>query len=639
MEPCRILSKVTGKTFGLPFWGLLVFGSLQAQSQDSLKQALTQRWQSDPQATTVGLKAYAANALATDNRTEFAWALNFQGVVFGALGELDSSYQYYAQSLEYCRVHGIKEIEKKTLMNLAINYQYQGKYVEAASQYMDALRIFDAEKDTLGMGHAYSGLGGVSNYMGEQRKAITYYAKAIQYYEGIHAVELTGIVWSNMGTMYRDLGIADSALLSFERAETLLTGAGNQLGLANLYSNLGGFYEFTDRDKARGFYAKGFGVAQQINYPRGTLVNGAGMARLWLLQRDYPQAIKYGESTMTLAIALDDRQFQSEALKVLHESYAATGQPAKAYASLLHFKSLSDSISGSESKQAVAELEIKYETAKKEKEIAQQRITIAERDLHAQESAIANARLSLWLTALGATLIIFLLGGLWLWWVQREKRRQLQQELRMTQQLEAEKRAKHLSDEKLRISRELHDNIGSQITYIVSSLDNLSYYSTGPEAMAKVGQIAGYGREALGDLRQAIWALHVDAGFADFVHRVSELAMRHFPSESLNVQQDVLKDRKLDTTEAINMLRIVQEALQNAAKYSQASQLQLNFRCDKQGWCVEIIDNGVGFDLTAPPQGEGLGIEGMRARAAAIQARLKIDAAPGAGTRITLQKP
>lgn len=609
-----------------------------AQVDDSLKQSLVQGWQSDPHVAIQGSREYAAKAQALGNATELAWALNFQGVVLGALGEFDSSYHYYAQCLAYCREHGVKDIEKKALMNLAINYQYQGKYVEAAGQYRAALHIFEETQDTLGMGHAYSGLGGVSKFLGEDSKAISQYRRAIELYESIGVVPLTGPVWSNLGVLYRDLGRRDSALACMELAESLLSDAGNRLGLVNLYSNLAGLYENSAPDQAQEYYAKGLDMAATIDYPRGRLVNSTGMARLWLLRQDHRQAIRYGEASLGLALELDDLQFQGEALRVLHEAYAHTGQHVRAYAVLLRFKSLHDSIVGLDSKRAVAELEIKYETAKKEQEIAQHRIALAEQDLKAQQVATHNAVLTQWLTLLGAALLVVLVGGLWLGWVQQEKRRRLRKELEMTQRLEAEKRAKQVSEEKLRISRELHDNIGAQITYIISSLDNLGYSGGGAETLGKVSTIAGYGREALSDLRQAIWALHVDAGFSDVARRAAELAMRHFPSEGLRIEEDILQDRKLDAAEAINLLRIVQEALHNAAKYAQATQVRLVFRCDDGGWEVAVADNGVGFDLSAPAQGEGLGMEGMRARATAMGATFHVATSPGQGTSITVQK-
>lgn len=617
---------------------LLVTRPLMAQVDDSLKQSLLQGWQADPRKAVEQVKVYAQKAQAKGDKTEYAWALNFEGVVLGALGEYDSSYQCYTRSLAYCKKHGIPEIEKKTQMNLAINFHNQGKYVESAAQYREALQLFEETHDTLGMGHTYSGLGGVSRFLGEDAKAISQYRKAIELYTEIGAIPLTGSVWSNLGVIYRDLGNSDSALYCLELAESLLLEAGGQLALVNVYSNMAGLYERTDPQKAKDYYAKGLALAEEIDAPRGRLVNSAGMARLQLLQQAYPQAISHGNATLALATELDDLQFQAEALNVLHEAHGAMGQHAKAYGYLLRFKSLSDSIAGFESKKAVAELEIKYETAKKEKEIAQQRISLAEQALEAQLAATRNARLTLWLALLSAALIIAVIAGLWIWRVQSEKRRRLRQELELTQRLEAEKRAKEISEEKLRISRELHDNIGSQITYIISSLDNLGYQAVGPATLAQVGDIAGYGREALSDLRQAIWALHVDASFSDVARRSAELGLRHFPSEVLVVEELIAQDWKLNATEAIHLLRIVQEALQNAAKYAQAPQVRLRFASDDKGWEVEISDTGIGFELGSLPQGEGLGLNGMQARAQAMQAHLTVKSRPGQGTSILLQK-
>ena len=82
------------------------------------------------------------------------------------------------------------------------------------------------------------------------------------------------------------------------------------------------------------------------------------------------------------------------------------------------------------------------------------------------------------------------------------------------------------------------------------------------------------------------------------------------------------------------LFRVVQEALQNAIKYSQTTNLSVHLDNDGDALRVTIIDNGVGFDVDTA-WGNGVGLVSMVERLEAIGGALQIDSRPGAGTRVT----
>ena len=86
------------------------------------------------------------------------------------------------------------------------------------------------------------------------------------------------------------------------------------------------------------------------------------------------------------------------------------------------------------------------------------------------------------------------------------------------------------------------------------------------------------------------------------------------------------------------LFRVVQEALQNAIKYSQAKNLSVHLENDADGLRVTITDDGVGFDVDAA-WGNGVGLVSMIERLEAIGGALQIDSRPGAGTRVTASVP
>lgn len=364
---------------------VLFLGNLHllALPLDSLKANYTATWRTAPEATITNLKQYVKQAFQEKELEEVAWGLNFQGIIFGALGQFDSSYFYYDQSLAYSRKYDFPEVEKKTLMNLAINYQYQGRFTEALSQFLDAIRLFERENDTLGKAHAYTGLGNVYRFLNEPRKAISAYQKSLIYYEELGQLSQTAVVWSNLGTLFRDLGKVDSAFYCMDTSEVLLLAFQDRIGLASLYINKAGIYEHSDTKLAKELYLKSRAIGREVNAARLVAMSSIGLARQSLFEKNYAQASQSGQEALLSAKAMADLQVQKEALEILAKAADQLGQHKKAFDYQFELKAISDSILNLERQKTVAELEIKYETEKKEKEIAE-----SERELARNQAEI-----------------------------------------------------------------------------------------------------------------------------------------------------------------------------------------------------------------------------------------------------------
>ncbi len=82
--------------------------------------------------------------------------------------------------------------------------------------------------------------------------------------------------------------------------------------------------------------------------------------------------------------------------------------------------------------------------------------------------------------------------------------------------------------------------------------------------------------------------------------------------------------------------RIGQEALENIGRHAQAKRVDVKLIGDASGLCMEIVDDGMGFDPQAPEMGRHFGLQGMSERAQLIHAAFEISSRPGEGTRLSL---
>ena len=199
-----------------------------------------------------------------------------------------------------------------------------------------------------------------------------------------------------------------------------------------------------------------------------------------------------------------------------------------------------------------------------------------------------------------------------------------------------------LQKEKERISRELHDNVGSQLTYIIKSIDTLSY-KTGkhPERVQEgLDSLSDFSRDTLNQLRESIWAINtkeitlreLEAKIQDHVSKVAA----RVSGVELILQTEITNDVIVNPGKAIGIFRIVQEALVNSIKYANCERITIHFfQKEDTKLLVKVSDNGKGFDASAV-KSHSYGLKNMKARAEEIGAEVAINSAPGRGTTVEL---
>jgi len=199
--------------------------------------------------------------------------------------------------------------------------------------------------------------------------------------------------------------------------------------------------------------------------------------------------------------------------------------------------------------------------------------------------------------------------------------------------LREEKENHKLMQERLRISKELHDNIGARITHIISSLDIEMYKNTTSTSIESINTFA---RETMTQLRETIWAVSDKTiFFSEFVLRIGQYVNQINPMTEANVslQDNILEDFELHPIETINLYRIVQETIHNAIKYAEASTIIIDITSTPAHTEIVISDNGMGFNTSSSKMGNGL--HNMQTRAHEIKAKLHINSS-SRGTVISI---
>ncbi|NDJ87533.1 MAG: PAS domain S-box protein [Chloroflexi bacterium] len=200
-------------------------------------------------------------------------------------------------------------------------------------------------------------------------------------------------------------------------------------------------------------------------------------------------------------------------------------------------------------------------------------------------------------------------------------------------------RAKELAaiEERQRLARDLHDAVSQSLFASRILPESLpAIWQQKPERIPEhLDKLILLNQSALAEMRILLLELRPEQllkmSLREALHKLTE-AVRGRRQMELSVHCDDSSD--IPTDIAVTVYRIAQEALNNVAKHSFATQCEVILRADHQRLMLSVGDNGNGFD--PDNTGAGIGLSSMRERAAAIDATIDIQSQIGQGTRISL---
>ena len=200
-------------------------------------------------------------------------------------------------------------------------------------------------------------------------------------------------------------------------------------------------------------------------------------------------------------------------------------------------------------------------------------------------------------------------------------------------------------DEKRRISRELHDETSQSMASILAYLRILHGKLATPEQRELLQEARELTSEAMQGLKQLAVDLHPplleDLGLLVAIEKYIDTLRR--THKDLTVRWETQGDfTGLDRTLALVIYRSVQEGLTNIVRHAHAREASVKLRATAKEVCVEIADDGVGFEKDTAERARldrHLGLVSMKERAELLEGSFSVESAPGAGTRLFLCLP
>jgi PAS domain S-box-containing protein len=213
-------------------------------------------------------------------------------------------------------------------------------------------------------------------------------------------------------------------------------------------------------------------------------------------------------------------------------------------------------------------------------------------------------------------------------------------------QILQQQRAVAMLQERTRLARELHDSIGQVLAYVSMQAQAIRKRAIEGDLLAvdaQLSRLAEASQVAHADLRESILSLNIGAGedwsFPTALRQYLDAYHDNYGIQTHLTLPDGCCDGCFEPEAEVQLLRVIQEAMNNSRKHGQAARVEVCFLEQEDGIRVLIADDGRGFDTELLKEGEPghYGLRFMQERAESLGGTLKVESSPGRGTCIILE--
>jgi len=548
----------------------------------------------------------------------------------------DSAYYYFSKTLELYSAMQNKELIAQTLVSIADIQDTEQDFTGSEENAIKSLKLYETFPRTEGnldyLWMLNNLLGIVSMKLGNLDKSLEYHSEAQRiademqegYYNSIFSKNNIAFVYRKKNnyedaiSIYKELAQDRNTYYNYDATFYPLV-------LENLaYTKL--LAGKDDYEQIESTFREAYRISDNLDDPITKLAVTVDFSKYFLNRKQTDSSLKYATLAYNLSKEVSANEILLDALKVLSE--LKPGEEGKKY--LNEYISLSDSLLNVERNVRNKFARIEFETDK-----------IAEEN---EKMAVQRK----WLFIVSAVLLIALLL-LYVIVNQREKNKQLRFEkdqqkaneeiynLMLSQQ---DKVDEARANEKKRISQDMHDGILGRLFGTRLSLDSLNFVD-GKEAIKSRAEYIKELQVIENDIRKLSHDLNTDfvAG-SNFMAIVSELIEKQTNAYKLKSDfeyDDNINWEHVSNKTKINIYRIIQEALQNIYKHAEAKNVKIAFNLKNEHICLEVEDDGKGFDIKRSRK--GIGIKNINSRASEFEGEVIFKSEKGNGTTLIIRIP
>ena len=315
--------------------------------------------------------------------------LNHLGIAYTNKGNLAEGKRYFNKSLvEYEKIDN-KQGMLNDFNNLGIVSFYQGDYESAIGYFLGSLEISEEISDTAGIANSMNNIGSMYEKQQGYDKALEYYQKALMLREKIGDEVGVASCYNNLGIIYKRKGEYDKALSHYFKSLQLKEDGGSDVSIAETQHNIGIIYQMRkEYNTALEYYLKSMNILKKMGDKRRYTHNLLSIGTMLQDQNKYEEAIDYFKQARQNASEIGSLPLLSESLSGLYENQSFLRDFENAFSSLREHTRIKDSIFNKDNTKHLTEIQTKYETERKERELLEKDVEIASQKSNAERQNI-----------------------------------------------------------------------------------------------------------------------------------------------------------------------------------------------------------------------------------------------------------
>jgi signal transduction histidine kinase len=588
----------------------------------------------------LGIYASRAEQLAANESIAFqAMALYYRGVYYQNSSSYQLSNDHFEKSVKLLENAKHDTIKARNYIGIANNLKNSGDYPKAFRYLYQALRINEKYHRKYGISSSLGCIAQIHLQKNDIPAAKEHLIKALKVLGDDKYNQVYLIASHTLANLYGMSGDYKSALEIDKEGILISDKMNSPRNKSTFFDNKANCFMYSNQlDSAAYYFNECLKIDIAIGETKQVADTYSNLGTLSLFKKDLPTAEHYINKSIAILKEIDQKPNLDEAYDVLIDVYQKQGKLQKAIdiqkAKEANYKQLISE----KKEQALAEFKIVYETQKKEQELAENKVLLLQHEAKVkQKNYILIAVTSL-------ALFIGLVGFL-IYRQQKIKNQQQEQEFKLKSAIVQIESQNELQEQRLSISRDLHDNIGAQLTFIISSVDNIKYAFDiqNPKLESKLANISHFTKATISELRDTIWAMNYnEISIEELQSRITNFIEKAKDAkESIDFKFKIaegLSNLKLSAVVGMNCYRTIQEAINNAIKYAEATEVVIEVEKMEDTIQIAIRDNGIGFDIQTVEKGNGL--RNIQKRVEDIGGILAITSSYKQGTivKITLNK-
>ena len=345
----------------------------------------------------------------------------------------------------------------------------------------------------------------------------------------------------------------------------------------------------------------------------------------------------------TNAIQWNRLELQKQIINSLRKTYQQKGDYKNAYNLMTHYLRVSNEIAQEQNSQIVSELEVQYQTLRKENQI----LELKEEQLQKQSELERQKTIKQAFLYGFLVILVPILALLYVYYQKLQAQSQLNLRMRElnTQKMGALIKENELmltkttlnaqQEERRKIAKQLHDSIGSNLAGIKLQLANFPGNDKNPNhILTQIDETYQQVRDLSHDLIPKKFKQDAFSSLIrEYLKTIAEASKIEFefsvfPKQAVDTLEEALK---------IEIYTMIQELLTNTLKHACARRVELHLHLDGQLLQLLFEDDGVGFDTMKTTK--GIGLTNIKDRLTALQGKLRIDSVLNRGTAITIEIP